>query len=42
MCYFAHLDGLSAENMIPDLLSSANSIQKVSFRSGLQYNIEIN
>ena len=25
-CYFAHLDGLSAENMIPDLLSSAISI----------------
>ena len=22
-CYFAHLDGLSAENMIPELLSSA-------------------
>ena len=32
-CYFAHLNGLSAENMIPDLLSSAISIQKVSFRS---------
>ena len=32
-CYFAHLDGFSAENMIPDLLSSAISIQKVSFRS---------
>ena len=32
-CYFAHLNVLSAENMIPDLLSSAISIQKVSFRS---------
>ena len=32
-CYFAHLHDLSAENMIPDLLSSAISIQKVSFRS---------
>ena len=32
-CYFAHLDGLSAKNMIPDLLSSSISIQKVSFRS---------
>ena len=32
-CYFAQLDGFSAENMIPDLLSSAISIQKVSFRS---------
>ena len=32
-CYFAHLDGFSAENMIPNLLSSAISIQKVSFRS---------
>ena len=31
--YFAHLDGLSAENMIPDLLSSAISIKKVSFWS---------
>ena len=25
-CYFAHVDGLSAENMIRDLLSSAISI----------------
>ena len=32
-CYFAYLDGFSAENMIPDLLSSSISIQKVSFRS---------
>ena len=32
-CYFDHLNGLSAENMIPDLLSSAISIEKVSFRS---------
>ena len=32
-CYFAHVDGLSAENMIPDLLSSAISMQKVLFRS---------
>ena len=31
--YFAHLDGLSAENMIPQLLNSAISIKKVSFRS---------
>ena len=31
--YFAHLDSLSAENMIPDLLSSAISIYWVSFRS---------
>ena len=40
--YFAHLDGLSAEHMIPDLLSSANSIKKVSFRSWLQYIIALN
>ena len=32
-CYFAHLDGFSAENTIPNLLSSAISIQKVYFRS---------
>ena len=32
-CYFAHLDGLRAENMIPDLLSGAISIYTVSFRS---------
>ena len=25
-CHFAHPDGLSAENLIPDLLSSAISI----------------
>ena len=25
-CYFAHLDGVSTENMIPDLLSSTISI----------------
>ena len=31
--YFAHLDSLSTENMIPDLLSSAISIYCVSFRS---------
>ena len=31
--YFAHFDSLSAENMIPDLLSSAISIYWVSFRS---------
>ena len=31
--YFAHLDSLSAENMIPDLLSCAISIYWVSFRS---------
>ena len=31
--YFAHLDSLSAENLIPDLLSSAISIYCVSFRS---------
>ena len=32
-CYFNHLDGLKADNIIPDLLSSAISIYKVSFRS---------
>ena len=33
-CYFAHLDGLSVENMIPDFLSSAiNFHLEVSFRS---------
>ena len=32
-CYFAHLDGVSTKNMIPDLLSSTISIYKVSFRS---------
>ena len=32
-CYFAHLDGLNAGNVIPDFLTSAISIQKVSFRS---------
>ena len=32
-CYFARLNDLSAENMIPDLLSSAISTKKVSFRS---------
>ena len=32
-CHFAHLDDLSAENLIPEFLTSANSIQKVSFRS---------
>ena len=32
-CYFAHLDSLSTENMIPDLLSYAISGYKVSFRS---------
>ena len=32
-CCFGHLDGLSAKNMIPDLLCSAISNQKVSFRS---------
>ena len=31
--YFAHLDSLSAENMIPDLLNSEISIYWVSFRS---------
>ena len=31
--YFAHLDSLSAENLIPDLLSSAISIYCLSFRS---------
>ena len=31
--YFAHLDSLSAENLIPDLLSSGISIYCVSFRS---------
>ena len=31
--YFAHLDSLSAEKMIPDLLSSTISIYWVSFRS---------
>ena len=31
--YFAHLESLSAENLIPDLLSSAISIYCVSFRS---------
>ena len=31
-CYFAHLDRFSAENMIPDLLTSAISISKISFR----------
>ena len=35
--YFAHLRDFSAENMIPDLLSSAISILKVSFRSVMQY-----
>ena len=32
-CHFAHPDGLSVENLIPDLLSSAISIYWVSFRS---------
>ena len=32
-CYFAHLDGLSAENLIPELVSSAIFIYKVSFMS---------
>ena len=32
-CYFANLDGLRAENMIPDMLSSAISIYCVSFGS---------
>ena len=32
-CYLAHLDGLSAENMIADLLSSAIFIKKVCFGS---------
>ena len=31
-CCFDHLDSLSAENMIPDFLTSAISIEKVSFR----------
>ena len=37
-CHFAHLDGLSAENLIPDLLSSAISIKKVSFRTVIAVN----
>ena len=32
-CYFAHLEGLIAENMILDMLSIAISIYKVYFRS---------
>ena len=32
-CHFALLDGLSAENMIPELVSSVIFIYKVSFRS---------
>ena len=31
-CRFGHLDNLSGKNMIPDLLSSAILILKVSFR----------
>ena len=34
-CYFAHVDSLSAENVIADLLSSPISIQKLSFRSAI-------
>ena len=30
-CYFAHLDGLSAENLIPELVNCAIFIYKVSF-----------
>ena len=30
-CYFAYLDGLSVENMIPDLLSSSISNEKSLF-----------
>ena len=37
--YFAHLDSLSAENMIPDLLSSAISIY---LGPSLQYIIALN
>ena len=32
-CYFTHLHGFSTENLIPDLLSCAISISKVSFMS---------
>ena len=32
-CYFADVDSLSAENMIADLLSSPNLIQKLCIRS---------
>ena len=31
--YFAHLDGLSVENLIPELVSSGIFIYKVSFMS---------
>ena len=41
-CYFAHVDGLSAKNMIPDLLTSAFFIQKVSFKSVIAYIIALN
>ena len=33
---FAHLDSLSAENMIPDLLNSAMTIKKVCFRPAIK------
>ena len=32
---FAHLDSLSGENMIPDLLSSAMTIKKVCFQPAI-------
>ena len=34
-CCFAHVDSLTTENMIPDLLSSPISILKVSFKSAI-------
>ena len=40
--YFAHLDSLSAENMIPDLLSSAISIYWSLLGPSLQYIIALN
>ena len=41
-CYFAYLDGLSVENMIPDLLSSSISNEKSLFGPWLQYIIALN
>ena len=34
---FTHLDSLSAENMIPDLLSSAMTIKKVCLRPAISF-----
>ena len=41
-CYFAHLDGLSAENMIPELLSSAILIRRSVLGPCLQIIISLN